>query len=66
MLLPIGFEKSGNKMFEEVNIPPCNPAPAGIGKTLVPISQLDDVSGWLIQILTSLCVSSKAMAKCIA
>jgi activating signal cointegrator complex subunit 3 len=43
MMLPIGFERENNKEYEEVNIPPSDPSPVHIGKTLVPISQLDEV-----------------------
>ena len=30
-------------MYEEVNIPPSDPAPANIGKTLVEVNTLDEV-----------------------
>ena len=43
LLLPLGFERENNKDFEEVNIPPSDPAPTNIGRNLVPISQLDEV-----------------------
>ncbi|XP_078001399.1 activating signal cointegrator 1 complex subunit 3-like [Glandiceps talaboti] len=43
MSLPIGFEKHGTKMYEEVNIPPSAPAPTRIGKERILISQLDEM-----------------------
>ncbi|XP_006824124.2 activating signal cointegrator 1 complex subunit 3-like [Saccoglossus kowalevskii] len=44
MSLPIGFEKQSNKIYEEVNIPPSEPAPVHIGKKKILISDLDEIS----------------------
>ncbi|XP_072018769.1 LOW QUALITY PROTEIN: activating signal cointegrator 1 complex subunit 3-like [Amphiura filiformis] len=43
MALPIGFDRKNSKLAEEVTIPPSQPAPAHIGKKLVPISELDEI-----------------------
>ncbi|XP_041463235.1 activating signal cointegrator 1 complex subunit 3-like [Lytechinus variegatus] len=43
MMLPIGFQKSATKLYEEVIIPPADRAPVSVGKNLVPISQLDEI-----------------------
>lgn len=44
MLLPVGFDRENLKDYEEVNIPPSDPPPVHIGKNLVSISELDEVS----------------------
>ena len=44
MVIPIGFERESNKTYEEVNIPATDSAPAEVGRRLVPISSLDEVS----------------------
>lgn len=43
MLLPQGIQRENNKTFEEVDIPPTEPAPATIFGELVKISELDEV-----------------------
>ena len=44
MVLPVGFERDNNKVFEEVHIPAASSAPAEVGQKLIPISQLDEVN----------------------
>ena len=44
MLLPLGFDRKDDRKFQEVYIPPSDPPPTNVGKKLVPISQLDEVS----------------------
>lgn len=48
-MLPIGAQKSATKLYEQVIIPPADQAPVGVGKNLIPISQLDEVR-WSITI----------------
>ncbi|XP_071801677.1 activating signal cointegrator 1 complex subunit 3-like [Asterias amurensis] len=43
IMLPEGFERKNVKMYEEVTIPPSQPAPTGIGKHRIPISELDEI-----------------------
>ena len=43
MLLPENLERKNNKVYEEVNIPPSDPAPTHIGQQRIRIDQLDDV-----------------------
>ena len=43
VLLPAGFERKDNKLYEEVNIPPCSIAKAD-SCVLVSIDSLDKVS----------------------
>ena len=43
LLLPAGFERENNKLYEEVNIPPSDPAPTNIGSMRVAIADLDEV-----------------------
>ncbi|GLG93341.1 Putative activating signal cointegrator 1 complex subunit 3 B [Gryllus bimaculatus] len=43
MMLPVGVERTDNKMYEEVNIPTSEPAPLSVGNKLVEISSLDEV-----------------------
>ncbi|XP_071491238.1 activating signal cointegrator 1 complex subunit 3-like [Diadema antillarum] len=54
MMLPCGFQKSANKIYEEVIIPPSEQAPVSVGKNLVPISQLDDIGRVAFQGMRSL------------
>ena len=44
MLLPENIERKNNKVYEEVNIPPSDPAPTHVGQDRVRIDHLDDVS----------------------
>ena len=44
MLLPENLERKNNKVYEEVNIPPSDPAPTHIGQQRIRIDQLDDVN----------------------
>ena len=44
MVLPENIERQNTKVYEEVNIPPSDPAPTHVGKDRVRIDQLDDVS----------------------
>jgi hypothetical protein len=44
LVLPDGFERKEDKLYEEIDIPPSEPAPTNIGKERVPIDSLDEVS----------------------
>lgn len=43
MSLPVGFERKEEKIYEEIHIPPSEPAPTEIGRDRVLISSLDEV-----------------------
>ena len=43
LVLPLGFERKDDKVYEEINIPPSDPAPVGIGKDRVRVDSLDEV-----------------------
>ena len=43
LVLPLGFERKDDKVYEEVTIPPSDPAPVGIGKDRVRVDSLDEV-----------------------
>ena len=44
MTLPIGFDRKDSRVYEQVDIPPTEKAPMGIGQSLVNVSDLDEVS----------------------
>ncbi|XP_038077615.1 activating signal cointegrator 1 complex subunit 3-like [Patiria miniata] len=44
VMLPEGFERKNVKMFEEVTIPPSQPAPIAIGQKRVAVSELDEIA----------------------
>ncbi|XP_076445059.1 activating signal cointegrator 1 complex subunit 3-like isoform X3 [Babylonia areolata] len=44
LVLPEGFERKDDKVFEEINIPPSDPAPTSIGQHRVPIDSLDEIA----------------------
>ncbi|XP_067947750.1 activating signal cointegrator 1 complex subunit 3-like [Watersipora subatra] len=52
--LPEGFTKTGNKMMEEVTIPPSKGAPPDVGKDRVMISSMDQVAQMAFQNTKSL------------
>lgn len=43
LVLPLGFERKDDKLYEEINIPPSDAAPVNIGKDRVPVDSLDEV-----------------------
>ncbi|ESO93256.1 hypothetical protein LOTGIDRAFT_189896 [Lottia gigantea] len=43
LYLPGGFDKTDSKLYEEINMPPSDPAPVDIGNKLVPIDSLDEI-----------------------
>ncbi|KAK6170203.1 hypothetical protein SNE40_018654 [Patella caerulea] len=43
LCLPTGFDKTESKLYDEINIPPSDPAPTDIGNKLVPIASLDEI-----------------------
>ncbi|KAH9490920.1 activating signal cointegrator 1 complex subunit [Bulinus truncatus] len=44
IVLPENFEKKDDKLYEEINIPPSNPAPTEIGKNRIRIDSLDEIA----------------------
>ncbi|KAH9490921.1 activating signal cointegrator 1 complex subunit [Bulinus truncatus] len=44
IVLPENFEKKDDKLYEEINIPPSNPAPTEIGKNQIRIDSLDEIA----------------------
>ncbi|XP_014672686.1 PREDICTED: activating signal cointegrator 1 complex subunit 3-like [Priapulus caudatus] len=44
MVLPDGFDRKDNKLYEEVNIPPTEQAPVGEDFHLIQISELDEIA----------------------
>ncbi|XP_071112657.1 activating signal cointegrator 1 complex subunit 3-like [Haliotis cracherodii] len=43
MVLPQGFNRTDNKEYEEVSVPPNDPAPIDVGQRLIPIDELDEI-----------------------
>lgn len=44
LVLPDGFERKDDKIFEEINIPPSEAAPTNIGRDRVAVESLDEIA----------------------
>lgn len=44
MSLPVGFERTDNKLYEEVHLPPNEKSTLSLSFKLVPISEFDEVN----------------------
>nr|KAG5694899.1 hypothetical protein BaRGS_029516 [Batillaria attramentaria] len=44
LVLPDGFERKDDKTYEEINIPPSDPAPTNIGRERVAVASLDEIA----------------------
>ena len=44
MSLPVGFERTDNKLYEEVHLPATEKSPLSLGFKLVPITEFDEVN----------------------